>query len=65
MDTNKRILNLILSSWSSDRDRAINQQLDRPIFGLLDVRHKAHGAFGRRGSPFAGISLACAGCCFF
>ena len=65
MDTNKRILNLILSSWSSDRGRAIEQELDRPNSGLpTGLRCKVQGAFGRRRSPFARISLACAGCCF-
>jgi hypothetical protein len=66
LDHNRRIFNLLLSSWSSDRDRAIEQELDRPNSGLsTGLRCKVHGAFGRRRSPFAGISLACAGCCFF
>jgi hypothetical protein len=36
MDTNRRILNSLLSSWSSDRNSAITQELDRVIFGLHD-----------------------------
>ena len=66
VDHNRRILNLLLSFWSSDWDRAIEQELDRPISGFsTGLRCKVHGAFGRHRSPFARISLACGGCCFF
>jgi hypothetical protein len=36
IDRNRRILNWLLSSWRADRDHAIEQELDRPIFELLD-----------------------------